>query len=95
MTLEELRIKVNECNKELFQVLKKRFDVTREIGELKAKTNLPACDKKRQEEILEKVKKEAKMFSLNGDMVEKIFKTIMKQVVKEHKEIRNANRKNK
>ena len=93
MNLEELRIDINKCNEELFNILKKRFSLTRKIGEIKAKNNLKPCDKKRRNIILDEMKILAKKNNINEIMVEKIFKTIMKQVVKEHKEIRKKIKK--
>ena len=99
MNLEKLRIKIDECNKELINVLKKRFELTRQIGNLKAENNLPPCDKTREKILIDKMKIEAINNGLNEKMVEQIFETIMKTVVNEHKEIRkqykNDSKKNK
>lgn len=89
MELDNLRKKVDECNKKILEDIKERFEITKEIGILKSKEGLPACDPKREESILEKIGELAKNNGLNENMVKDIFKIIMRYVVEEHKEIKN------
>lgn len=84
--MEQLRLRVDECNKNIINAIAERFLITREIGKIKAKHNLPPADKDREKMILDNVKQIAKNKNLNEEMIEKIFKIIMKEVVKEHKQ---------
>lgn len=92
MNLEELRIEIDKCNNEIIEAIKKRFYVTREIGKIKKDSNLSSYDKNREDKIINNVRLLAKSSNLNEDMVENIFRIIMKQVIEEHEELKNANK---
>ncbi len=47
-----LRKKVDEVNRELFELLEKRFEITNEIACIKKKNNISLEDNKREEEML-------------------------------------------
>lgn len=89
MELDTLRKKIDECNRKILEDLKERFKITREIGILKNKKNLPVHDPKREEFILEKMGEIAKIEELDENMVKDIFKIIMKCVVEENKKIKS------
>lgn len=92
MNLEELRIEIDKCNNEIIGAIKKRFYVTREIGKIKKDSNLSSYDKNREDKVINNVRLLAKSSNLNEDMVENIFRIIMKQVIIEHEELKNANK---
>lgn len=92
MNLEELRIEIDKCNNEIIGAIKKRFYVTREIGKIKKDSNLLSYDKNREDKVINNVRLLAKSSNLNEDMVENIFRIIMKQVIEEHEELKNANK---
>lgn len=92
MNLEELRIEIDKCNNEIIGAIKKRFYVTREIGKIKKDSNLSSYDKNREDKVINNVRLLAKSSNLNEDMVENIFRIIMKQVIEEHEELKNANK---
>lgn len=92
MNLEEFRIQIDNCNEQILKCLKRRFDLTRKVGILKKQQNLPSYDKSREDIILNKIKLSAKNNNLDENMVENIFRIIMKQVVKEHEEIKNVDK---
>lgn len=92
MNLEELRIEVNKCNVEIIKAIERRFSITREIGKIKKDNNLSSYDKNREDKVINNVRLLAKNSNLSEDMIENIFKVIMKQVVKEHEELKNANK---
>ena len=84
--MEQLRTKIDKCNKKIINAIAERFSITRKIGKFKAKHSLPSTDKSREKIVLDNVKQIAKSKNLNEEMIEKIFKIIMKEVVKEHKQ---------
>lgn len=88
MNLEELRVEVDKCNKEIVEALAKRFKITREIGKIKAEENLPSLDTSRERLIIRKIRVLAKNYGLNEDMIEEIFLIIMVEVVEEHNKIK-------
>ena len=92
MNLEELRIEIDKCNNEIIGAIKKRFYVTREIGKIKKENNLSSYDKNREDKVINNVRLLAKSSNLNEGMVENIFRIIMKQVIEEHEELKNANK---
>lgn len=92
MNLEELRIEIDKCNNEIIGAIKKRFYVTREIGKIKKDSNLSSYDKNREDKVINNVRLLAQNSNLNEDMVENIFRIIMKQVIEEHEELKNANK---
>ena len=92
MNLEELRIEIDKCNNEIIEAVKKRFYFTRKVGKLKKESNLPSYDKNREDKIINNVRMMAKNSKLNEDMIENIFRIIMEEVVKEHEELKNADK---
>ena len=50
------REQINKIDQELIKLLEKRFQLSKEIGEYKKQNNLPVEDKKREQEIIEKIK---------------------------------------
>ncbi|MBO4956297.1 MAG: chorismate mutase [Rickettsiales bacterium] len=92
MNLEELRIEIDKCNNEIIGAIKKRFYVTREIGKIKKDSNLSSYDKSREDKVINNVRLLAQNSNLNEDMIEDIFRIIMKQVIIEHEELKNANK---
>ena len=47
--LDEARIKINEIDKELIDLFKRRMELSKEIGLYKFENNLPILDEKREE----------------------------------------------
>lgn len=92
MNLEELRIEIDKCNNEIIGAIKKRFYVTREIGKIKKDSNLSSYDKNREDKVINNVRLLAQNSNLNEDMIEDVFRIIMKQVIIEHEELKNANK---
>lgn len=86
-TLGELRKEIDEIDDELLQILAKRVNTVKQVGELKAAQGLPALDEKRYEELLKTIKEKAKNHSLSEDFVEKLFRTIHDYAVELEKKI--------
>jgi monofunctional chorismate mutase len=61
--LKELRKKIDQIDREILKWLKRRFEVTKKVGKLKFKENLPPRDLKREKELLKKKKRMGKKFS--------------------------------
>ena len=75
--LESLRVEVDECDRQLIQVLGRRFEMVRRIGAYKAANNLPVEDEARERELLADRKRQA---AANGEYpVEAIFKVILSE----------------
>lgn len=92
MNLDELRIEIDKCNNNIIEAIKKRFYITREIGKIKKENNLSSYDKNREDKVINNVRLLAKNSDLSEDMIENIFRIIMKQVIKEHEALKNVNK---
>ncbi len=88
MGLKNLRQKIDKIDQKLIKILAERFKITKKVGEYKKKYHLPVSDKKREKEIFLNRKLLAKKFGLDPILVERIFKLIIKNVKKRHREIK-------
>jgi len=88
MELKNLRQKIDKIDQKLIKILAERFKITQKVGEYKKKYHLPALDKKREKEIFLSRKLLAKKFGLDPALVEEMFKLIIKNVKKRHREIK-------
>ena len=74
-SLESLRAKIDECDKQIIELLARRFELVRKIGMHKAIHNLPVIDEAREAELLSDRRRQA---SVAGNYsVENIFKLIL------------------
>ena len=75
-TLAELRNEINELDEKLVKILAKRFEVVKEIGQLKKDKDLSVLDEKRWQEVLNKALGNAKKHAVPEDLIEKIYEEI-------------------
>jgi chorismate mutase len=68
------RKKIDKIDKEIINLLEKRFDIAKKMGEYKRKNNIPLVDKKREEEIFQTRVKHSKF---SPDFTKKLFKLII------------------
>ena len=52
--LDDARLIINECDKELINIFKRRMSAARLVAEYKKENNLPILDKNREDLIIEK-----------------------------------------
>jgi len=76
--IDKSRESINEIDEEILKLLSKRKDLVKEIGKLKNSLDIPIFDKKREEEILDKISQKAKKHGLNKEFTEEIFRAIFK-----------------
>lgn len=86
-TLSDLRKSLDNLDEAIVVLLAERFRLTDKVGWLKAKQGLSAQDKKREEEKFEKLSEIAKSHGLDPSFVKKLFRMIIDEVIKRHKEI--------
>jgi chorismate mutase len=82
-----MRKQLNTIDRQLIQLLAKRFAVTEQVGLFKREHNLPAQDRAREEAIVTRLRSEAKEHKVDPDLIEQIIRAIMAQVVNRHKEL--------
>ena len=79
MGLDRIRAKIDRIDRKIVQLVAKRISLVSDIGEYKRKNNLPTCDPKREKELLAEKKKIASELNVNPDLVEDIFKRLIKE----------------
>ncbi len=88
MNLEKIREKIDEVDESIIELLAKRFELTSEIGYLKAKKGIDAISPDRELLQFDKYEKLAKKLELPYPLVERIFRQIIDQVVRDHDSIK-------
>ena len=82
-----LRKEIDRIDAELVDLLSRRFQVTAQVGELKARNGLDSVDPARELEKLERLKMLAEEKSLNTEFILDMFQTIFDEVVKNHRSL--------
>jgi len=90
INLTKLREKIDTTDEDLMKVLAKRFAVTKMVGEYKKTHNLKACAKNREEQVFKQRTIWAKEHHLNPILIKQLFATIIKEVRKNHRKIKNS-----
>ena len=60
MDLNEIRQEIDKIDSQLIELLERRMDCTKAVGEYKQAHNIPILDTKRQQLILDKVEEKSK-----------------------------------
>ncbi|OGF21465.1 chorismate mutase [Candidatus Falkowbacteria bacterium RBG_13_39_14] len=74
--LDELRKEIDNIDREIFLLLKKRFDVVKKVGEYKKKNNLPIRDLKREGEI---IRRKAREMGMDEEFVEEVYRILFSE----------------
>ena len=88
--LLEVRIKIDEVDRNLVRLLAERFRLTDQVGHLKARSRLEAVDPDREAQKLETLRALGKELDIDPDLVAQLFRQIMAEVVKNHRRIRES-----
>ena len=83
-----LRERIDAIDEEILRVLSRRFEATREVGQLKARENLDCVDPVREREKLDRLTAQAGSHSLNDTFVHELFQMIFREVVENHQSFR-------
>ena len=78
MAINTIRKKLDKADNELIKVLAKRMALIPSVAEYKIKNNVKRYQPEREKQILDKNRKIAKKSGLNPDLVEGIFRKIIK-----------------
>lgn len=79
MELNEIRKDITKIDAEIIELLKQRFTLCQQVGEIKRENNLPILDEKREQEILAGIELMAPKFV---EETKAVFKEIMQQAKK-------------
>ena len=75
--ITELRAEINGLNVMIVELLARRVEVARRIGEAKRERNLPIVDRTREGKVYERVRELAIERDLEPSLVEKVFREIV------------------
>lgn len=76
LNLDEIRNNINETDKEIVELLEKRFNLVIKVGQYKIINNLPVFDEKREMIVINKCKEQLKNKRYSNYM-EEIYIKIM------------------
>ena len=85
-----VRDKIDETDERLLDLLAERFELTHQVGLLKAKQNLTSFDGTREAEKLARLIELSEQRHLNTKLVLALFRQIMQQVVRNHESLKSA-----
>ncbi|MEX0963454.1 MAG: chorismate mutase [Pseudohongiellaceae bacterium] len=83
------RAEIDTIDRELVALLGKRFELTHQVGLLKASKALDALDASRESQKLAELSSLCKQHNLNPVLVTELFSKIMEEVVKNHRQLRS------
>ena len=86
MNLEDLRTKIDVTDKQLIRLISRRMKLVAKIGVFKKDKGDKILDLKREEEVLNSVKKTANRAGININMVLKIWKILIREAKKNQNE---------
>lgn len=90
--LLEVRKKIDAIDADLVRLLARRFELTHQVGLLKASNSLTAVDPEREARKLEAIRTQCEASNLNPELVTELFSQIMAEVVRNHQRLRNGSR---
>ena len=85
--LKRLRGSIDNIDAAVVHMLAERFKATKAVGELKAAHSLPAADKSREAEQIERLRRLAKEADLDPDFAEKFLTFIVTEVIRHHEKL--------
>lgn len=89
-TLDDLRFKIDDFDKQLLEVIKKRMEIVKTIGEYKKSNNMTILQPERWDEVLKKSSELSKNAALSDVMVNKIFMAIHQESINKQTIIMNG-----
>lgn len=89
-TLEDLRFMIDDFDRQLLDVIKKRMDVVKDIGQYKKNNNMTILQPARWDHVLKKSINMSKKAFLSDEMVLKIFTAIHEESINKQTAIMNG-----
>ena len=86
--LLEVREKIDDIDERLLDLLAERFQLTHQVGLLKANQQLSALDATREAEKLARLAELSLARDLDPELVKELFRRIMQQVVQNHERLK-------
>ena len=87
--MDDLRARIDGIDDELLELLANRMRISDEIGRYKKQSNITILQPGRWEKVLAKVFEKGREKGLDGEFLEKLFKTIHQASIDRQTEIMN------
>lgn len=84
-----VRKQIDRIDLVLITALAERMSLMPEIGEYKKEHNIPVFQEKREQEIMNKIKKISSDYNLNDEFIEEIFLSIFNEAKRIQHEVMN------
>ena len=75
--IEKLRKEIDRIDNNIITLLSKRKGIVKKIADIKRQKNKPVIDNKREQEIINRLKKLSKEKGLDENFIESIYETII------------------
>ena len=82
--LKNYRASIDNLDAALIHILAERFRITKAVGELKARHELPPADPEREKRQVERLRALAQQADLDPDFAEKLLNFIIREVIHHH-----------
>jgi chorismate mutase len=79
--LSELRADIDECDRQLLELLARRMEVVLKIGEIKKANNIAILQTGRWDAIVKRIHERAKHYGFSDEFVDKVFKAIHQESI--------------
>ncbi len=77
MSLDEMRLKIEEIDERIVELIAERTDIAILIAGIKEKEGLPITDKDQEKKVMQRVSKNAELFGVDKEGVGRIFQMLI------------------
>ena len=77
MSLDEMRLKIEEIDERIVELIAERTDIAIIIAGIKEKEGLPITDKDQEKKVMQRVSKNAELFGVDKEGVGRIFQMLI------------------
>ena len=75
--LERLRRDITDCDRELIAVVRRRLDLAKEVGEVKAGLGIPVTDPRREAAVVRRAAELARQAGLDEELIRSLIWQVM------------------
>ena len=79
MELENIRKRIDKIDKQILEILSKRFALVEKINLIKKKKKVPVFDPSREQKLYQKIAKNSLDLGLSKDFTKKLFNLILEE----------------
>jgi len=76
------RQQIDEVDSKLLELIAKRLEIVKLVGEYKKQNNLPVIDKSREAALLDKLAEKGEKYNISRDLIESIWKQLFNTAYK-------------